>query len=104
MTLGAEEGVGREEEGGGGRSNRSIGHVIGGPCETECRIPHTICNAESQICECDPHFPILLHDTICTRRKCVSFVKLLTIIAWLAFRSYCNLCAAIEIISSCMID
>lgn len=65
--LGAEEGVGREEEGGGGRSNRSIGHVIGGPCETECRIPHTICNAESQICECDPHFPILLHDTICTR-------------------------------------
>ena len=66
------EGGDRGNDGGGvsgGGSNGTVGHIIGGPCEKECQIPHTICNKERQICECDPHFPILLYDAICTRRK-----------------------------------
>jgi len=61
-TASRSEGGGGEEEGSGGS-----GYIIGGPCQNTCRIPHVICNVKSQICECDPHFPILLHDATCTR-------------------------------------
>lgn len=57
-------------------SIKSRGFLVGDFCDDadQCNpgLPHTICNAITQRCECDPDFPIVVDNSICVPRN-ISF-------------------------------
>lgn len=54
-------------------SVKSRGFLVGDFCDDadQCNpgLPHTVCNAMTQRCECDPLFPIVVDNSICVPRK-----------------------------------
>jgi hypothetical protein len=58
------------------KSIKSRGFLVGDFCDDadQCNsgLPHTVCNAMTQRCECDSDFPIIVDNSICVPR---TFVK-----------------------------
>lgn len=49
-----------------------LGEYVGGPCEDTCKetLSHVVCNKKTQICECEPGFPVRLGAGYgCAKRK-----------------------------------
>jgi hypothetical protein len=55
------------------KSIKSRGFLVGDFCDDaeQCNsgLPHTVCNAMTQRCECDSDFPIIVDNSICVPRK-----------------------------------
>ena len=59
-------------------SIKSRGSLVGDFCDDtdQCNpgLPHTVCNAMSQRCECDPLYPIVVDSSICVPRTFLSLL------------------------------
>jgi hypothetical protein len=70
---------------------KSRGFFVGEFCDDadQCSDgpPHTICNAMSQRCDCDPAYPIVVDGTICVQRELSFFFFVVAFLTFCLSRS-----------------